>query len=928
MEHGDGGTFTFLFTDIEGSTRRWEEQPGVMSAAVARHDALLRSAIEAHGGHVFKTVGDAFCAAFHTAQDALAAALAVQYAVESEDWGAVGALRVRMALHTGAAETRDGDYFGQTLNRVARILSAGHGGQTLLSEVSYGLVRDNLLDGVTHQDMGEHRLKDLMRPERIFQVVAPNLPNTFPPLKTLDNRPNNLPVQPTHLIGREREIEAVRQRLLNADTRLLTLTGPGGTGKTRLALQVAAEVVDEFTGGVFFIDLAPIRDPALVISEIAQTLGVRETAGRPLIDSLKDYLREKRLLLLLDNFEQVLEAAPEVAQLVQAAPGLKVLATSRAALHLRGEKEYPVPPLSLPDPKNLPSLERLNQYEAVRLFIERATDAKPDFEVTNDNAPAVVEICVRLDGLPLAIELAAARIKILPPQAILSRLQSRLKVLTGGARDLPARQQTLRNTIEWSYDLLDEEEKKLFRWLAVFVGGCTLEAIAEVGNTDGDLGIDVLDGVQSLVDKSLVKQQEGVGGEPRFVMLETIHEFAGEKLEESGEGEKLRRRHVRYFLAFAEEANDGLGGAKSGEWLARLAEEHDNMRAILELSLAAGGAEDIEGGLHLAGTLWRFWNRHGDLDEGRTRLVALLSKGAAEAHTRGRAKALFAAGQLAYHQGDYAPATPLLEESLIIYRELDDAYNTSAVLQILGLLAVRRANYSSARALCEESVEIERELQRKGGTAMALGSLAEVVQCQGDYALARSLCEESLAIFRELDAKAGIANMLNNLGDVARYQHNYAEAQSLYEESLSLFRKITHKQGIPYPLLSLGRLALLEQDCERARGLLKDSLTRFKELSNNRRIAMCLIELAALCGAEDKAIQAAALYGASETAFQAIGTLIDPPERTEYAHGLAAARAQLDEATWQAAWEEGRAMSMEEAIAYALETKDQPESTT
>jgi len=411
------GTVTFLFTDIEGSTKLWENNAPAMQAALARHDDLLRSAIEEHDGYVFKTVGDAFCCAFTTVPVALETALEIQRRLISSEWEEIGPLRVRMALHTGAAEERDGDYFGPPLNRVARLMSAAHGAQVLLSLPAQELVRDQLPAGTSLRDLGEHRLKDLFRPERVYQLLAPGLPSEFPPLRTLDTYRNNLPLQPTPLIGREKEVSEVCDLLRHDETRLLTLTGPGGIGKTRLALQAAADLLDDFPDGTFFAQLATLTEAELLLPAVAETLGVREIGEQPLDESLKDYLSERRLLLVLDNFEQVLEAAPQVTELLAGAPGLKVLATSRTPLGLYGEKEYAVPPLSVPDVRHLPDLKSISQYDAVRLFIERAKSAKVDFELTNESAPAVAEICVRLDGLPLAIELAAARIKMLPPRA-------------------------------------------------------------------------------------------------------------------------------------------------------------------------------------------------------------------------------------------------------------------------------------------------------------------------------------------------------------------------------------------------------------------------------------------------------------------------------------------------------------------------------
>ena len=438
------GTLTFLFTDIEGSTRLWEHDAPAMQAALARHDEILRDVIEERGGFVFKTVGDAF----PTAPDALEAAISAQRALHTGSQDEESLLRVRMAIHTDAAEERGGDYFGPTLNRMARLLSAGHGGQTLLSLPAQELVRDQLPAGAELRDLGEHRLKDLARPERVFELLAPDLPAGFPPLRTLERRPNNLPMQPTPLVGREREVAEVAERLRSEEVRLLTLTGPGGTGKTRLALQASADLLEEFEDAVFFVALATITEPQLVPSTIAEPLGVEESAGQFLMESLKGYLHKKHLLLVLDNFEQVLEGAAVVGELLAACPKLKALATSRIPLRLYAEQEYPVPPLALPDPRVLPPLEVLTKYEAVRLFVERARAVKADFEITNESAPAVAEICARLDGLPLAIELAAARVRLLSPHDMLTRLGNRLKLLKGGPRDLPTRQQTLRGTIE------------------------------------------------------------------------------------------------------------------------------------------------------------------------------------------------------------------------------------------------------------------------------------------------------------------------------------------------------------------------------------------------------------------------------------------------------------------------------------------------
>jgi predicted ATPase/class 3 adenylate cyclase len=741
------GTLTFLFTDIEGSTRLWEHDAPAMQAALARHDELLKLAIEERGGYVFKTVGDAFCAVFPTASDALEAALEIQRRLLSSEWEQSEPLRVRMALHTGAAEERDGDYFGPPVNRVARLLSAAHGGQVLLSLPTQELVRDQLLVGTTLRDLGEHRLKDLFRPERVFQLSAPELPSEFPPLRTLEAYRNNLPLQPTPLIGREKEVSEVCDLLGGEATRLLTLTGPGGIGKTRVALQAAAVLLEDFTDGAFFVPLATLTEAELFFSAVAETLGVKETAEQPLDETLKDYLSERRLLLLLDNFEQVLEAAPSVTELLAGAPGLKVLATSRAPLGLYGEHEFPVPPLSMPDLKLQPLLERLTHYEAVRLFLERAQAVKPDFKVTNESAPAVAEICVRLDGLPLAIELAAARIKMLPPKAMLQRLSSRLKLLTGGARDLPERQRTLRATIEWSFALLDEGEQLLFGRLAVFSGGRTLEAIEAICDAEGDLSAEAFEGVSSLVDMSLIRQEEVPGGEPRFVMLETVHEFAREKLQESAEAEEIKRLHAQYFLTLAEEAYPELKGPDQLEWLERLEAEQDNIRVAFSWALER---KEVEVALRMGGALSWFWWVRDYYSEGRGWLeeaLAMDGRGSPEV----RAMALAGAGGLAWEQGDLDRGQEACEEGLELleHEEREASEPKLWLLLYLGWVALDREDYGRAKQLFEEELALSREMSDTWWIANSLLCLSGVSHSLGDFEKATELLEESMDLFRE-----------------------------------------------------------------------------------------------------------------------------------------------------------------------------------
>jgi predicted ATPase/class 3 adenylate cyclase/Tfp pilus assembly protein PilF len=810
-----------LFTDIEGSTKLWERDPEAMSKALSRHDELLREHVEAHGGFVFKTVGDAFYVAFSSAPEAVEVALEAQRSLLAEKWEQTGSLRVRMALRTGTAEERGADYFGPTLNRVARLLSAGHGGQILISLSTQELVRDQLPLGAELRDLGERRLKDLFGPEHVFELIAPDLPSSFPPLETLDARLNNLPTQPTPLVGREREVSEVSDLLRRADVRLLTLTGTGGTGKTRVALQSAAELVDEFEDGVFFVALATLTDPGLVASTLTQALGVAESGEKQPEDALREFVRERELLLLMDNFEQVLEATPLLEELQAAAPRLKVLATSRAALRLYGEREFPVPPLALPDPAYPPPPERLTQYEAVRLFVERARAVKPDFSVTNENAPAVAEICVRLDGLPLAIELAAARIRLLPPRAMLARLGSRLKLLTGGARNLPERQRTLRGAIEWSYELLTPEERTLFARLSVFAGGRTLEIIETICDPEGEL--DTLDGLESLLEKSLLRQEEGPGGEPRFVMLETIHEYAREKLEESGEAEEVRRRHAEHFLTLAEESYPELKGPDQLEWLERLEAEHDNMRAALSWAL---GRKEAEVALRLGGALWWFWWMRGHNSEGRRLLEeALAIDGRVSPEVR--AMALAGVGELALLQGDLDRAQEACEAGLqLLANEAREASEAKlCLLAFLGWVAWEREEYDQATQLFEEGLAQSREMRDTWWIATSLSNLATVSHSRGDYERATELYEESMDLFREQGDKRRLAHCLNNLAMVVYSQGDLGRAAKLTEEAVALLRELGARGDVALGLCNLGWMALLQDDLSRATDLYRESLS-------------------------------------------------------------------------------------------------------
>jgi predicted ATPase/class 3 adenylate cyclase len=909
------GTVTFLVTDIEGSTALWERDRQAMAEAVDRHVSLLDAAIHAHGGVHFKTVGDAVQAAFPTAPQAVTAAVEGQRSLLAEDWGALGRLQVRMALHAGEAiPDARGDYLAAPLNRLARLLDAAHGGQVLLSDAVAGLVRDALPDGVTLKALGEYRLRDILQPETIFQLHHPALPATFPPLNTPGRVPHNLPIHPTPFLGREREVEEISNLLLRPEVRLVTLTGVGGVGKTRLGLRVAAEALESFPDGGFLVDLARQTDPDLVPTASASALGLREQSGQTMTGMLGDYLRNRRTLLLFDNFEHLLPSAMLVADLLAAAPGLKVLVTSRARLGLQAEHEYQVETLPVPDPALSLPLDELKAYDAVALFISRVRALRPDFALTAVNSKTVAAIVCQLDGLPLAIELAAARAKLLTPEALLVRLKSRL-MLIGGARDLPARQRTLRDTIAWSHDLLAPGERTLFRRLSIFVGGWTLPGAEAVGAVAAEGVIDPIEALAGLVDQSLVDELQRPGsahGEPRYVMLETIREFAIEQLAASGEAESVERAFEEFLIAQTEAAEEGLKGPDQQLWLDHLEAEHDNLRAAMNRALDRG---DTPVALRLALRLWEFWWIHGYPREGRDWLQQTVAL-AGSVDIAGRAAAEFALGKLSLDMADYDAAGAHFQQSLEARRQLGDAQGEAEVLSALAMIALNRLENHEARELGEDALKIARASGDRRGAATALRILGMTAREQGDYARALGLLEESLALGRALGDVAWTARVASQLGITHRLAGNAEQARHFLGTSRKLHTELGDRFALAVVASQSGHLAFDAGDVTRAVALYAEALRHFDFVGNPEGAVEAIEWLAMAAAARGDAVPALRLFGAAAAAREALHL---PPRLESDEQRVAPGVDQATRAAGNEALAAGRTLSLEQARDEALE---------
>ena len=915
------GTVTFLYTDIEGSTPLWEREPEQMRAALARHDAILRAAIAEHGGHVYKVIGDAFQAAFEVPAQAVRAALAAQRGLAGEHWPTSVPIRVRMGLHVGPAEAEGDDYAStHTLNRVARVMSAGHGGQTLLTLAVAELVRDRLPTGVTLRDLGRHRLKGLTQLEHLFQLIAPDLMADFPPLQSLGASPKNLPVQLTSFIGREAEVAEVK-RLLSV-SRLVTLTGSGGCGKTRLSIQVASELGVHYSNGVWFIELAPVADPALVSQTILSIFNLREDSHRSALDVLIDYLHAKTLLLVLDNCEHLIEACAQVSEaLLRACPKLCILATSREALGITGEAAYHVPSLHTPNPAHYPSLDKLEKVDSIRLFVERAATAKPGFTLTQDNAAFLAQICYRLDGIPLALELAASRVKVLSSEQIASRLDDRFRLLTGGSRTALPRQQTLRAMMDWSYSLLSEPEKTLFRRLAVFVGGWTLEAAESVCG-EGSSGFDVLDLLARLVDKSLIFIEESTG-EIRYHRLETIRQYSREKFFETDEVETVRDRHLDFFVQFAELVDENLKGGEQIVWQNRMAAEQDNLRTALEWGLS----RNPDSALRIAGAANLFWTAGGYSAEGfdwtkraleRVEKIPEPTDITVEQRLAARARALRGLARLYLSLGDNASAKRAAEESVALYRQSQDRRGLSFALVVLAYPLEFLGERVRAEAILRESNAIARAEGDVYLICRSLNILARViVDLHHDLDLSQRYVEESLRLAKEAGLRNQEAQAWEILGIIAMHAKNYAAARAHLKESVRAYQEVGATFNV---ILEKSNLAHLERQLgnyDSALEYYRETIVAFRDIAQMGAVSHQLECFGFIALAQDQGERALQLLGAASALREKGDTPMTPDEQIYFDERLKELREKMDSMRFDSLWSQGRALTIESAIAYA-----------
>ncbi len=906
------GTVTFLFSDIEGSTQLWESHRAAMDDAVKRHDALLRETAEQHNGYVFKTVGDAFCVAFARVTDAVTTAINAQRVLNAEDFSAVGGLRVRMGLHAGEASERNADYFGPAVNRVARLMSIGHGGQILLSGVTRDLAHGDFPTGVSLVDLGSHRLKDLSEPEQVWQLTIDGLPADFPPLKSLDTLPNNLPIQVTSFRGREHDLDEVKALL--GEHKLLTLFGSGGVGKTRLALQVGAEVLDQYSDGVWLADLAPITDQELVSSIVAKELGMTQVEGRKVDEALPKWLKRKRLLLILDNCEHLIEpVAGLTAAILAAATNVRILATSRQALGIGGEVIYRIPSLAVPEATAGLTAESGSAYSAIALFVDRARASDTAFLLTDDAAPIVAEICRHLDGIPLAIELAAARVKVLSIPHLAQRLNDRFKILTGGSRVALPRQKTLIALIDWSYDLLAAEEQTLFNRVGIFAGGFSLDAATAVCGGEGLDEFQVFNLLSSLTDKSLVVA-DTTGEQERYRLLESTRAYALEKLKLAGEHEALARRRGEYFRDQAQEADKHYGTGSTAAWLTIVELELDNYRATLEWALTDG--HDLALGGAMAGSLERLWLDGGLVVEGRY-WVGRVQAGLDEfAHPTVAARLWRALARLSdgKHKRDCA------ERAVALYQSVGDGHGAArALLEFAwGLFLMGRLEESSDAN--DRAIPALRSYGDRWGVATGLNRQATIRWYRGDVVAGRELYAQALAGFKALGDEDGTARMLGNLAELEFADGHVEQALSLADEALKLDIYVRSKNAPSLALTYVNTAAyrIAQGDVNGAREAARDGLRSARQAQNTLTIAIALQHFALIGGLRGQVQPAAQIIGYVDVQYKQLESQRAYTERWGYEKIMAIVRDQLGEAEIEKLAAEGAAWSEDQAVEEAL----------
>ena len=912
MSELPSGTVTFLFTDIEGSTRLWQEQPEAMAIVHARHDEILRAAIESNNGYVFQVVGDSFSAAFRNAIDGLRAVLSAQRALArmNDEGGKIKeenssftihpsslSLKVRMGLHTGTAEILpDGKYEGYaTIASTQRVMSAAHGGQTLLTQTTYDLLQNALPDGITLHDVGEHHLKDLRAPVRLYQLNAPDLTQNFPSIKSLDTQPNNLPAQLTSFVGREREKNEAGK--LIASTRMLTFIGPGGTGKTRLSLQLAEAQLAEFKDGVWLVELAPLADSAYIVSTLASTFNLREVQGVPLLNIVMDYLRGKQLLIILDNCEHVVEACAQLAgQLLHECANLKIIASSREALSIDGETVYRVP--------------SLKDDEATQLFVERATKTEPRFHITDENASFIAQICSRLDGIPLAIELAAARVKLFTPEQIAERLDDRFKLLTGGVRTALPRQQTLRALIDWSYQLLNDTEQRALRGLAVFSGGWTIEAAESVIGAD-----EALDGLMGLVNKSLVIVEEQEG-KSRYRYLETIRQYAMEKLAESGEAIAVRDRHLDYILNLAEQSAQGMYGTENIEQLDRIEVEHDNLRAAFEWAVS----NHPDKALKLAYAVGGFWAVRDHISEARIWCQAILEKTKSMPHVdEDRARVYGVLAWMCVTTGEHKAGRTAAEQAISLGMKTNEASTVARAYGILALTSIFLGDYPAAQHAATEGEKLARQHGYKSELAQILSTRAQMAYISGmDLAQAKAYLYEAAELAREAGFRWASSFTAMGLAHTAAALGDLEAARARFMESVEIAQKMGNKRIVYSSQSEFAHALRAYGKLEEPLATYRDLLPKWRDLGHRSAVAHELECIAYILIRKEEPARAAILFGAAESLREAIDSVMTKMEQVEYAKEIESLRAGMDQAEFEQAWKKGREMSMDEAINLAI----------